>query len=84
MATKAILHCKRCSEEFPIYWSDAKHEAIYCPNCKAKINENLVEQILCALGTIHDINHEILKAHLEHGDDLFEVSVYHSAYPDYD
>lgn len=34
MATKAIIRCKKCGEEFPIYWNDVTHEPIKCKHSK--------------------------------------------------
>lgn len=81
MATKLIIKCKKCSEEFSIYWNNAKHEPISCPNCFSELNDNLSEQVLNALGIVHDVNHEIYKESSEFGEPLFEVSVFHSTYP---
>lgn len=50
MATKAIIRCKRCGEEFPIYWSDMSHDLlIRCKNCSATMDEFMSEQVLMRL-----------------------------------
>lgn len=84
MATKAVIRCRKCSEEFPIYWNDTRPEKIKCPNCQSELDKVLTNQIMNAIGTVHDVNHELLKAHMEYETPLFEVSICHSAYPSAD
>lgn len=84
MATKAIVRCKNCSEEFPIYWNTTNHDPICCPNCFLELNQDLSEKVLKAMAVVHDLNHEICKEHLEYNGSLFEVSIYHNTYPNLD
>lgn len=81
MATKAVIRCKTCSEEFPIYWTKVDHKPISCPNCNSELNEQLSNQVINALSVLQDLNVELLKAHSEYNVPLFEVSIFHSAYP---
>ena len=81
MATKAIIRCMSCHEEFPIYWTTVKHEPVKCPNCFAELNGELSEQVIKALATLQDLNVELLKAHSEYNEPLFEVSISHNTYP---
>lgn len=81
MATKAIIRCKRCEEEFPIYWSDMSHDLlIRCKNCSATMDEFMSEQVFNAFATVVDANHELYKSHLENHMPLFEVDFSHTTY----
>lgn len=78
MATKAIIRCKKCGEEFPIYWNDMSHDLIRCKNCDAAMDEFMTEQVISAFAAVVDANHELYKSHLENHKPLFEVDFSHT------
>lgn len=78
MATKAIIRCKKCGEEFSIYWSDITHEPIKCKNCFAAMDQFMTDQVLNAFAGVVDANKELYKSHLENNMPLFELEFSHT------
>ncbi len=81
MATKAIIRCKKCGEEFPIYWSEMSHDIIKCKNCYAAMDQFMTDQVFDAFAAVVDANRELCKSHLESDNmPLFEVDFSHTNY----
>lgn len=80
MATKAIIRCKKCGEEFPIYLNDKVNEPIRCKNCYVVMDQFMTNQVLGALATVADANRELYRSHLEDDMPLFEVDFSHTNY----
>ena len=84
MATKAIIRCKKCGEEFPIYWNDVTHEPIKCKHCGLSMNEFMTEQVINAFAAVVDANKELYKSHIENHEPLFEIEFSHKHFIDCD
>lgn len=76
MSTQAKIHCFNCDSTYHVYWAGIDRERIInCPHCDAKMDQDMWERIVHAMGTVHDLNYHFRKYHGERNEDLFEVAV---------
>ena len=80
MATIMQIRCCSCAEEFPIYYVNANHDDISCPNCGAVLDHSFTDQILTLFGDFNGINNAIHKSHMERGTPMFEISLSRNTY----
>lgn len=76
MSTQAKIHCFNCNADYYIYWDGiSKDKIIDCPHCDATIDEHMWEQIVNAMGSVHDVNYHFAKYHGERNEDFFQISI---------